>query len=906
MRFLELKLDNYIGIYNGMGLNTIHIDLSKCVNRTLIIRGENGSGKSTIFKALSVMPDPNESFIPGLEASKLISLSDNNIIYTIRFIHGVKSNGDRETTKAFISKTVDGMAIEMNKNGNVTSFKEILYWELGLDSNFIALSQLSSEDKGIASKRPADRKKFVGSIIESLEVYNNIYKIVSKKSNALRSMMDSILVKMGKLGTDDELDEALAAADAELVELKQQLQIQIEAKISGETRVQMLDKDNSIAKYNKASEDLKKANKEFMPLIREIDYPVIFGPHAALECTIVEEIDYINADTNNFKVELSKLQQSRLMTKESLDRERYDIQSIVANINLQLDMDSYNETRALLERYTKSVNDTNATLNAIGIDARRFTVDEYILALETVHDIDLSVNLFRSKFDNHVIGDAVALYETHNWTPMVPMKDPTPFQDAIDLYISKQDYYTKAIYECEMEMDTIQTLSNRPDSCKDDTCFFVANMVKIAKTNPSDRYKKLSKEFRDLKDDHDRSIMAIEDIRIFNDCVSHIQHIIRDIDKNKSILTRLPNGGIFASKAEFFTKLLSGESIDFVTRIYEYIDMANLVDIFHRDRELMETYNKKMEVFEYALTVVEDLNKDLAVSKRFEAEYIDKLGKLDLAIMDVSNRIAERDTRYQYLTSTIIPRLTRAVDLVNMIESSENMMNAINQSITDINDSMAIVSVADREIEYLNNKIRMKENERGGLEFSRKQLTEYQREIEVYNVDYRNLEALKYFSSPTKGIQLVFMELYMGKILNLANELLARLFNGNYVIQPFIINESEFRIPCLGEGYINEDISSMSNSQLTMISMIISFALLHTSSTKFNIIKMDEIDAPLDESNRILFIDVMNHIMDIMNVEQAVMISHNSELQSEMSDVILLKSRELSSDYTRGNIVWKY
>ena len=146
----------------------------------------------------------------------------------------------------------------------------------------------------------------------------------------------------------------------------------------------------------------------------------------------------------------------------------------------------------------------------------------------------------------------------------------------------------------------------------------------------------------------------------------------------------------------------------------------------------------------------------------------------------------------------------------------------------------------------------------------------------------------------------------MGKIISLANELLGLLFNGQFEIQPFVINESEFRIPCLGRGYLNDDISSMSSAQISMISMILSFALLHHSSSKYNIIKLDEIDGPLDYNNRVYFTDVLNNIMDIMGTEQCIIISHNSELQVDNSDVILLKHDTQNTEFNRGNIIWSY
>ena len=77
MKFTSIHLTNYIGIYNGMGLYDIKIDMTQCRNRITIIRGDNGSGKSTLAKAMSVFPDPNDSFIPGMPARKEIILESN-------------------------------------------------------------------------------------------------------------------------------------------------------------------------------------------------------------------------------------------------------------------------------------------------------------------------------------------------------------------------------------------------------------------------------------------------------------------------------------------------------------------------------------------------------------------------------------------------------------------------------------------------------------------------------------------------------------------------------------------------------------------------------------------------------------------------------------------------------------
>ena len=131
--------------------------------------------------------------------------------------------------------------------------------------------------------------------------------------------------------------------------------------------------------------------------------------------------------------------------------------------------------------------------------------------------------------------------------------------------------------------------------------------------------------------------------------------------------------------------------------------------------------------------------------------------------------------------------------------------------------------------------------------------------------------------------------------------MLAYLFGGEYALQPFIITADEFRIPCQGNGLLNDDISSMSTAQKSMISMIVSFALLYQSSTKYNILHLDEIDGGLDTNNRLQFTYLLNQLMDLLNSEQCFMVSHNNEINTDEADIILLKN---PGEQITGNIIW--
>ena len=102
----------------------------------------------------------------------------------------------------------------------------------------------------------------------------------------------------------------------------------------------------------------------------------------------------------------------------------------------------------------------------------------------------------------------------------------------------------------------------------------------------------------------------------------------------------------------------------------------------------------------------------------------------------------------------------------------------------------------------------------------------------------------------------------------------------------------------------------MSDSQLSMISMLISFVLLKKSSDNYNIIKLDEVDDNLDNINRIQFSILIEHIMSGLGFDQCLIISHNNELDLSNTDIVVLKleSQEMVDSLynSGGNIIFNY
>ena len=233
MKYLQATFKNYIGFYNGMGLYEVSIDFSKCMNRIILIMGKNGSGKSTLNNHLNPFPDGSSSFIPGKTAEKLLVLADGQTIYTIQIISPADLKG-RKTTKAYIQKN----GVELNENGNVSSYREIIFNEFELDTNYISLSRLSNSDRGLGDKTPAERKRFASNIVDNLETYNSIYKTLNKKSLIYKSHINTIHTKIQNIGTMDNLRSRLKQLQAREGELNREIMaannsiVSIEAKNS--------------------------------------------------------------------------------------------------------------------------------------------------------------------------------------------------------------------------------------------------------------------------------------------------------------------------------------------------------------------------------------------------------------------------------------------------------------------------------------------------------------------------------------------------------------------------------------------------------------------------------------------------------------------------------------------------
>lgn len=909
MRYLSLYLYGYGGIYNGMGLNEIYIDFRICKYKTIVIRGENGSGKSTIFNALSVLPDHNDKFIPGMPAKKEVYLQDGLNTYCITFNHPVGANGKRGTTEAFIKKSTNGsIFIELNESGNVTSFKDILYDELSLDANFIALSQLSMDDKGLATKRPAERKKFVNSIISSLDTYNGIYKTLSKRSSIYKSMIDSIVTKMGQLGDENLLNSNYMDLESRSLQLNAERDQLLELLGKCKSDVLALDTDGSIRKqYDEAEAKKKQALSSINAINKSIQN--VYSKNE-IDPTVdpVEALASIRSKRSSLEVDNQILKSKKTSLLADSESQYKEITQKQARLNQLGDDDRYQEIFDKIATYEAENAEIYSNFYKANIDISSFTKDEFILALNILKSTADSVQELKGRCSYESLESTIDIYKRgEKPTPVLTisrtLEDARKTKSAIE----------KRIEELEKDLECISILKSRPSGCKFDDCAFLIQvcgkntigMDPIVIQSELDKAKQSLIEVDDIIASCEAELVLATEI---NDIYRGLTGIINSMTPAIAIMKKLPNGSSYSDPLSIVENLMTSDFLyNQIQDIYSYIELADMIYVYNNNLSIIEKLKaelqvqlNKREIVDSIIEEINSLNRKVQ-NLREETESIEStIRSNDFMILKYTSQESQYETIIQLYKDkeTSDSLFAEASDAIKNLDSK---MEAIKIGLTNIDMHTKHLEAFDRDIQTIN---RERDKIRHSLELHK----EYKEEYAKLSRQYEIIDTIKYYSSPTTGIQLVFMELYMGNIINLANELLQLLFNGAFQIQPFIINDTEFRIPCMGSDRImNDDISSMSSAQLCMISMVLSFSLLYHSSTKYNIIKLDEIDAPLDENKRLMFIDVLDRIMSIMNTEQCILISHNSELQVDSSDVILLKTSEgFSTEYNRGNIIWRY
>lgn len=877
MKLLSIRLENYIGIYNGRGDNILEVDLSQSTSNIVIIRGSNGSGKSTLLKALSPLQDDNTAIIPGLEGKKTLRYLYNGEVYEILYIHPVKTDGSRGQVKMQVYKGMN--RVELNPTWNVTSGKDIIFDLFNLDANFLTLSQLSSEDRGLADKKPAERKKFVNSIINGIEVYNNMYKVITKKYSTFKNLISTISSKINQIGNIEELNSRYNNITRQVEDVSRERDKAVIEASKIDAEIGILTRDNNLEEFYKINEEIR----ENLDYIRASKSQVINLSKGELSSEDLNELkDIIDSSLHTFDKDISKWKAEETIANSKIESISRDKDEVFNSLQTKItkrgtlldggfsdsDLTLYKDTKAKIAKLENDINGLSSSIKNLSE------------AEALVNAMEMIVPVLDSLYNGL---DATTKKEKYDFVKITLDNDGKYVDQTIELTRTYNEVSRKVteleseILAYEILFDKAKSLALRPKECKIDDCSFVKEAIEASSKHPEKRINDINKEISEsnkLLKSLEKDIESYKELYDFNKRFTNLHGMVLSFRKllEKSPVDYIIDPYQLLASLDHMEKLM----IDF----NQIRGIFNIITTKSNYEEIIESLKEPAAKYEANKALIDELDSDIASLK-------DKLSTIDSQLTSEQESISEITTNIS-ITEFKIEVYSKCKSLIDEcieLEARNNELQSQINSLSDIafkvKDLESRMDEAKSRADRLNNDLNAILSERDKIASNKTLLEDYIRDLDLYNKNFSILETIRYYLSPTTGIQTVFMRTYMGNIILKANELLSLIFNGQFIIQPFVINESEFRIPCLGNGLVNDDISSMSTSQICMISMILSFAILSNSSTDYNILKLDEIDGGLDTENRIQFIGLLKQLIFMVGCEQCFLISHNMEYDAD-------------------------
>ena len=870
MKITYLKLKNFVNIKAGMKRTEVEVDFSKSKNKLILLCGPNGSGKTSLLSEMhpfansgnmDVRGDAN-LIIEGKDGYKEIHIQDKEDEYIIK--HFYMFSKKTKSVKSFIMKN----GKELNENGNVKSFKECVNEHLGIDHELLKLMRLGSNVTSLINMKSTNRKNFATKLFSDIEVYNGFYKKVSEEYRNIRAVLKSTADKINKFNVQDEneFDKQLVLTENEIQMYevdKEKLQKDIITLENKVLDIKIDDEEIVKQTYYRLDDELNSAH-ELVELARDVnmsaeEYELQFEKNKqSLELKLLEYKSNIDKAISERDIYYNQRQDLEESLKRAASSERIK--------NLKETIAKYKKDISKLEKELEKRTCYDKTNLMILKDHCQKTL-EYIKELNIYSDYDIK-KLMTSIIDND---DIMKRLETKN----INNKSTYDILNAEILNIEKMNL------DFNIDIDD--------NSCTKDCPYREFYLQTVGKRNNLNKYieerNKINKE-----------IVKYEELfNLYNSLIFIKNHIL-----SYECNCNLP---IEYDYSLCFTNYITGKQpIN--------INILNLAIDDSEKFELLNKYKRDLESFENEYNIIKNSGLDII-------EIENKI--LDINdIIDSRNKIIDENSEYKIKIENEIESLTvEAENIIKALRVKDSMNDMIERHTELLNRIKEIEKLKLEKEEYLtrisNGKQELKSvtdfinnltTKKNQLTFNKETYMNLVTEYNALKLLFEDADIIKEALNSSKGIPLIFLQVYLKNCPIMMNNLLDTIYNGELQIEGFLIDENEFRIPFVKSGIKVPDIVMASQGESSFISIVLSLSLIIQSMTKYDIIGLDELDGPLDTKNREEFIKVLYTFIEQVNCEQVFLISHNNMFDNEPIDLILTGDIDVDN-FKFANVVFR-
>lgn len=876
------KVVNSIGIYNGTGMTELEIDFSKSTSKKILIKGGNGSGKSTLLSMLTPFKDSFDNrknlYLDGKDGEKIIGINYNGHDYLIQHKYKAKEN------KTFSHIEKDG--VELNKNGLDGDFRRLIKTELGLDEDYILLGRNGAGSDSFVSYKSAPRKQYINELIPQISRYNEYYTTVNDKLKIEKKRLADVSTRLRKYSDIEVLKREVDNIQSS-INIENNKSEELTTLIANNKALQTIER-NIMMEHN--------INNEKSMLINLNDAyntaSALLSENTLDTDTLNNMLDLNNKKLNNYNVELATLNNQVQNDKKAIVENNNKIIEHKANLK-----DYSNDD---LEKATKSLNDNNAKIIELekslssadiynSIDNFDTTISNQIVVFET---------LFDTLYNNHAILNKNTINETAN----INILFGGAYSETVNNYsncLKKQiNDNTICINNAnnkqslnKSNLGQLSILDKRPLNCAVDDCPFIVNALKFK--NLPDEIKLLDEDITRLNNEHLELNNKSEEFANLLDVYKQIINQFKLMNKENKIYL------YFVSKYGNIAKSITTLSKDdFKIAYTNVVKVAHeTIDIYNQI-QLLKTQNIQLQ------TSISSISSYISNSKYF----YDEINKLEKANIILAENNSSNEARITEITADINNINFDNKSINNKLDALKNIAS-IKQQIDDLNKGIEEYNVAstkynnfastiynlEKQLILVKGNIKNLTNSLNTKNIELSNANELKKELDILDKSFSIIKTVKEALDPKSGIPLIFIQSYLDNVERLANKLLAIAYNGEFQIK-FNVTEKDFFISVRHNDSFVEDIALCSQGEIALTTISISLALIEQSMGEYNILYLDEIDGPLDKSNRQAFIDILDSQIEQLGIEQVFIISHNDVFDQCDLDLILLKKHNFRID----------
>lgn len=912
-KLIRFEAVNVAGFKSGLGKKTVKIDLSKLQDKSIIvIQGNNATGKSTLLSLIHpthLPTDKRSKFIlkgkEGMVEHEYLGLDGTRIITTAIFT----PKGDSHTAKLYFKLVKGADETELNPSGNVNSYYSLLYTYFGINKDFIQFASYNDVVKGIVSMTDQQRKMSVATMIPNTNRFEAAYNIINEKYKDLNSRIRNLTQKITHLGNEDEMEHTLKSINRDLKDLQKRhdKSVRIISESKGKMKLLAGDMDPTqvTLEYEKMRTDemvlterLLSATSQLIQICNRLD-----------QNTVVT--------TNNLDEVMDKLSKQRIRfqtRQQSLSEQKDQYQFEINRINTEIsdidDQISQYESR-LFGLQSQSVDELKQQKAALQKQLESLRYNEAMASkLDNMDYAELSDFIqFISRLQESL--KALSL-ESGEWFQLIKCQ-PDQIQAQIDQLFIKNQEMDGLISNLDDSLELLRTkiseyrsysglrdiLRQRPTTCKDDSCPFIAHALKWNAIAPKldDAMKQLQEKMEQQKRYHMTMRENNESIRIIEN-IKNFQRLIlsRETSIQKYIGCTID-------------QLLSDIASEVIPSYFDILKLRNLLTLLS-ERTVYDTITKNhIPSLDAQITLAKNVESNRETIQKQLMELKSKRDQKMSRVIELRDAIRSADFILSVQKHQIDGVLEmeslrkRYEDVLSQYESVTKKTDQMGDSVKQIQSLLILVRDVESELHEIDEEIRAITPKRDRLAFDLTQLKILQEEKKDIEKNFMILGMLRKISAPGKGIWKEAIDIYMEDIRDVANQLLSHMFDGQLVLNDFIINETEFTIPYTANGNPSSDIAYASSSQQTTISNAISLAIISKLLDRYGILTFDEVDKDLSPSNKEIFVKILATQMEFIGIQQCFAISHNPQYYKTFDCGYLLFPGSDKDDYDESDYI---